>query len=56
MVFTDERDLLEKIRYYLHHPRERIEIALAGQRRTLSEHLYSHRIGRLVEMLKRTRN
>lgn len=51
-VFRDEGELLEKIHYYLDHPRERREIALAGQRRTLSKHLYSHRIGRLVEILR----
>lgn len=48
VTFSDERDLLEKIEYYLAHPRERVAIALAGQRRTLSEHLYSHRLDTLV--------
>ena len=51
-VFTDESDLLEKIQYYLAHPKERYEIAAAGQRRTLSEHLYSHRITKLVTALR----
>ncbi len=54
VVFHDERDLLDKIRYYLAHPQKRIEIALAGQRRALAEHLYSHRIQRLVAALKIT--
>jgi len=52
VTFAGERDLLEKIRYYLAHPRERLEIALAGQRRTLGEHLYSHRINELVEIIR----
>lgn len=51
-VFHDEHDLLDKIRYYEDHAKERREIAAAGQRRTLSEHLYSHRITQLVEMLR----
>lgn len=51
-VFHDEQELLEKIGYYASHPKERAEIAQAGQRRTLSEHLYSHRITSLVEMLR----
>ena len=51
-VFHNEEELLEKIAYYLEHPKERTEIALAGQRRTLSEHLGSHRIGSLVAMLR----
>ncbi len=51
-VFHNEAELLEKIAYYLEHADERRDIALAGQKRTLSEHLYSHRVLRLVEMLR----
>jgi hypothetical protein len=51
-VFRHEAELLEKIGYYLEHVEERRAIALAGQQRTLSEHLYSHRLLRLVEMLR----
>ena len=47
-VFHDERELLEKTRYYLAHPEKRAEIAAAGQRRTLSQHLYSHRLEQLL--------
>lgn len=50
-VFHDEHDLLEKIAFYLNHAKERREIAEAGQRRTLAEHLYSHRITKLVNLL-----
>ncbi len=48
-VFENEQDLLAKIDYYMHHPEERAAIALAGQRRTLSQHLYSHRLARLLQ-------
>ncbi len=51
-IFHDEHELLEKIGYYLHHPEKRNEIARAGQRRTLSQHLYSHRITALVDILR----
>lgn len=51
-AFRNEAELLEKIAYYLDHPDDRRQIAAAGQRRTLSEHLYSHRIMRLVELLR----
>lgn len=51
-VFRDERDLLEKIRYYLAHGEERAAIAHAGQQRTLGEHLYSHRLGTLLGALE----
>ncbi len=50
--FRDERELLDKCRYYLEHPDRARQIARAGQQRTLGEHLYSHRlkqIARLVE-------
>ncbi len=51
-VFRGEADLLEKIAYYVEHGDERREIAAAGQRRTHAEHLYSHRICRLVDKLR----
>lgn len=50
--FRNEKELLEKIRYYLARPQQRQDIALAGQRRTLSEHLYSHRLQELVNRLR----
>lgn len=49
-VFRDEVDLLDKVRYYLEHHKERAAIALAGQKRTLSQHLHSHRVRALMEM------
>jgi len=52
-VFHDEQELLEKIRYYLAHDKERREIAAAGQRRTLKQHLYSHRFQTLVGLLQK---
>ena len=51
-AFRDEQELLEKINYYLTHDDERRAIAAAGQRRTLSKHLYSDRIVTLVELLR----
>jgi len=50
-AFHNEAELLDKIHYYLDHPNERREIAAAGQRRALSEHLYSHRVAKVVELL-----
>ncbi|MCH7596291.1 MAG: FkbM family methyltransferase [Planctomycetes bacterium] len=48
VVFTSETDLIEKIDYYLAHPDERNAIAQAGQKRTLSQHLYRHRLESLL--------
>ncbi|UCC29669.1 MAG: FkbM family methyltransferase [Phycisphaerales bacterium] len=50
--FDNEADLLEKIQYYLSHPQERVAIALAGQKRTLSQHLYSHRLQALLQAVQ----
>lgn len=51
-AFRNERELLEKVRYYVAHPDERQAIAQAGQRRTLRDHLYSHRLRQLVDRLQ----
>jgi spore maturation protein CgeB len=45
-------DLVEKIRHFLEHDEERRSIAAAGQRRTLTEHTYGHRIKQLAGMLE----
>jgi FkbM family methyltransferase len=50
VVFDSESDLIEKAAYYLAHPQERVEIALAGQQRTLSEHLFSHRLDAVLKL------
>jgi hypothetical protein len=49
-TFRTEEELLEKIHYYLTNPDERVAIALAGQKRTLREHLYSHRLARIKQV------
>lgn len=46
-AFDDEAELLDKCRYYLANPRRIVEIAQAGQRRTLREHLTVHRLERI---------
>jgi hypothetical protein len=50
IVYQDDHDLLDKIAYYLAHDDERQGIAQAGQRRTLQEHLYTHRIRQILEV------
>ena len=42
--FDDEQDCVEKLRYYLAHPEERLEIVHAAQQRTLKEHTYANRV------------
>jgi len=42
-LFASDRELVDKIRYYLIHEDERAAIARAGYERTLREHTYVHR-------------
>ena len=49
-TFSDERTLLDKIDHYHQHADRRREIALAGQRRTLDEHLARHRLDTAIAL------
>jgi len=51
VVYHDARDCTAKIRHFLNHPDEAAEIAAAGQRRTMREHTYLHRMAQLVDIL-----
>jgi hypothetical protein len=44
-------DFLEKIHFYLAHDNERVQIAVAGQKRALQEHTYHHRVKTIVNYL-----
>jgi hypothetical protein len=44
-------ELIEKIRYYVDHESERVAIAVAGQRRALRDHLWTHRFSDLFAKL-----
>jgi spore maturation protein CgeB len=52
-TYTDSEDLISKIKYYLENPIQREEIALSGQKRTLSEHTYEKRMYELLEIIKK---
>ncbi len=43
-IFRDERELGEKVRYYLDHPEERDSMARAAHERTRNEHTYEQRM------------
>lgn len=53
VAYRDEDELVELASYYLEHEDERREIAAAGQRRTLGEHTYAHRMRELAGILGR---
>lgn len=52
VAYESVDDLVEKIRHFLVHDEERRHIAAAGQRRTLTQHTYGHRMRQLVGLLE----
>ncbi len=52
-TFADRKELLEKVSYYLEHPREREEIAARGQERCLRDHGIEKRVEWLDEIIKK---
>lgn len=53
VAYDDANDAAEKIAYLLEHEDERARIAAAGQRRTLRDHTYGHRMRELQHILHR---
>lgn len=51
VAYTSAEDCVEKVRYLLGHEDERAAIARAGQKRTLREHTYYHRMKELVDIV-----
>ena len=49
-TYSSHQHCAERIRYYLEHEDERKQIALNGQRRTLSEHTYYHRMTKFADI------
>lgn len=52
-AYRSTQECVELVKYYLAHDEEREAIAQAGQKRTLSEHTYYHRMQELTEILDR---
>jgi spore maturation protein CgeB len=52
VAYRDPRECAEVVQYLLGHPEEADSIAAAGRRRTLRDHTWSDRMGRLVEMVR----
>ena len=49
VTYSSEKDLLDKIGYFLIHEKERAEIARAGQERASTNHTYRHRVRSIVD-------
>ncbi|MFQ5672109.1 MAG: glycosyltransferase [Nitrospinales bacterium] len=51
VLYDNENDLIEKIRWYLDHPEERDRVAGQGMRRVLERHTYDHRVKTLMTVM-----
>lgn len=51
-TYRTPQELIEKLRYYLTHEKQRQEIAQAGQRRTLLDHTWEGRMKTLYQLLQ----
>jgi hypothetical protein len=52
VTYSGAADLVERIHHYVDNDDERVAIAEAGQRRTLQEHTYRHRMEELAQILE----
>jgi predicted SAM-dependent methyltransferase len=52
-TFSDEKELIDKIKYYLSHDNERNEIALNGQKKCLADHSLDIRIQQFDDIIKK---
>ncbi len=52
VVFENDEELVDKVRYYLAHEEERETIAAAGRTRTLAQHTYRHRAQSIVSHMR----
>jgi spore maturation protein CgeB len=52
VLFKDNKDLLDKVSYYLHNDKERLRIAHNGYKRLLKEHTYEHRMKKFLNIVQ----
>lgn len=50
-TYSDVKELIEKIRYYLLHEEERERIAAAGHKRAVDEHSYKQRFVNIFQRM-----
>lgn len=50
-IFKDKKELLEAATYFLRNPKLRLEMAVAGQNRVLSDHTYKKRMEEMLSMI-----
>ena len=52
VLYKDNKDLLNKINYYLINDKERIKIAINGYEKLIKEHTYQHRVKKLMNIFQ----
>ncbi len=52
VIYKNEEELIEKMKYYLEHEEEREEIAKRGQQKVLQNHTYYHRCDKIVRTVE----
>lgn len=55
VVFNDEKDLIDKIEYYLGNENIRSKIAKKAYLRTIKEHLFVHRLSFVLDIIKNSK-
>ena len=53
VVFKNEKDLVDKVRFLQENENEALRIGEAGQKRIFAEHLWSHRVLELLDIIDR---
>lgn len=51
VIYKNTNDMIDKIRYYLKHNKEREAIALSGYKQTLKEHTYEKRFNEIFKII-----
>lgn len=53
LTFRSEQECVDKAKWLLNHDEERNKVALAGQKRVFSSHLYEHRLPEFLDIIKK---
>ncbi len=51
VCFKNVKELKDKTRYFIDHPKERKAIAERGRKRVLDEHTYKHRLKKIIKII-----
>jgi spore maturation protein CgeB len=50
-IYKNENDLVEKIKYFLSHEKERLKIAASAYQKVIDNHTYQHRLQQIIDCL-----